>query len=83
MLCLVGGLLVLLCQAQKSVLSVNPLLNQGEECFCQLKGQIDDCKCTIDTVDYFNNQKIHPRLMVRTTTIMADVGGRHRNLIQD
>lgn len=28
----------------------------------QLKGSIDDCSCNIDTVDYFNNNKIHPRL---------------------
>ena len=64
LVCLFGGLLVLnqVVVAQKSRLSVNPLLNQGEECFCQLKGRIDDCKCTIDTVDYFNNKKILPRL---------------------
>lgn len=30
--------------------------------FWQLKGSIDDCSCSIDTVDYFNNNKIHPRL---------------------
>lgn len=28
----------------------------------QLQGQIDDCSCTIDTVDTFNNVKIYPRL---------------------
>lgn len=28
----------------------------------QLKGSIDDCSCNIDTVDYFNNNKIYPRL---------------------
>lgn len=28
----------------------------------QLKGSIDDCSCNIDTVDFFNNNKIHPRL---------------------
>lgn len=28
----------------------------------QLEGQIDDCSCNIDTVDYFNNVKIYPRL---------------------
>ncbi|XP_063695477.1 ero1-like protein [Culicoides brevitarsis] len=31
-------------------------------CFCQLKGTIDDCSCNVDTVDYFNNVKIYPRL---------------------
>lgn len=28
----------------------------------QLKGAINDCSCTVDTVDYFNNNKIYPRL---------------------
>lgn len=28
----------------------------------QLKGQIDDCSCNVDTVDHFNNMKIFPRL---------------------
>lgn len=28
----------------------------------QLKGTIDDCSCNVDTVDYFNNVKIYPRL---------------------
>lgn len=32
-------------------------------CFLfQLKGSIDDCTCNVDTVDYFNNVKIYPRL---------------------
>ena len=34
----------------------------SDKCFCQLEGKIDDCKCNIDTVDYFNNMKIFPRL---------------------
>jgi len=38
------------------------LFQRGEDCFCQLKGNIDDCLCSIDTVDYFNNKKIYPRL---------------------
>ncbi|XP_014253966.1 ero1-like protein isoform X2 [Cimex lectularius] len=29
----------------------------------KLKGQIDDCSCKVDTVDYFNNVKIFPRLL--------------------
>ena len=63
-ICVAGGFVYLnrVVNAQKSKLSVNPLLNKDEECFCQLQGQIDDCKCTIDTVDYFNNKKILPRL---------------------
>lgn len=28
----------------------------------QLKGSVDDCSCSVDTVDYFNNNKIYPRL---------------------
>uniref|UniRef100_A0A182T375 Uncharacterized protein n=1 Tax=Anopheles maculatus TaxID=74869 RepID=A0A182T375_9DIPT len=31
-------------------------------CFCQLQGTIDDCSCSVDTVDYYNNVKIYPRL---------------------
>ncbi|CAG0919955.1 unnamed protein product [Notodromas monacha] len=31
-------------------------------CFCQLKGGIDDCPCSVDTVDYFNNINVYPRL---------------------
>lgn len=31
-------------------------------CFCQLRGNVDDCSCSIDTIDYFNNEKIFPRL---------------------
>lgn len=41
------------------------LLRNNEEtdkCFCQLEGKIDDCLCNVDTVDYFNNMKIYPRL---------------------
>ncbi len=34
----------------------------GDMCFCKLNGQIDDCMCNVDTVDYFNNMKIFPRL---------------------
>lgn len=28
----------------------------------QLEGQVDDCSCSVDTVDQFNNVKIYPRL---------------------
>lgn len=34
----------------------------NDQCFCKLKGSIDDCSCSVDTVDYFNNMKIYPRL---------------------
>ncbi|XP_034944457.1 ero1-like protein [Chelonus insularis] len=36
--------------------------NNSDQCFCKLKGSIDDCSCSVDTVDYFNNMKIYPRL---------------------
>ncbi|XP_042856014.1 ero1-like protein isoform X3 [Penaeus japonicus] len=34
----------------------------GERCFCQLKGVIDDCSCSVETLDSFNNLKLYPRL---------------------
>ncbi|XP_076311785.1 ERO1-like protein beta isoform X1 [Tachypleus tridentatus] len=43
---------------QNSKISRGP----GERCFCKLEGRIDDCTCSVDTVDYFNNNKIYPRL---------------------
>nr|XP_029718852.1 ero1-like protein [Aedes albopictus]XP_029718866.1 ero1-like protein [Aedes albopictus] len=42
--------------------------NEGDDsskdrfCFCQLQGTIDDCSCNVDTVDFYNNVKIFPRL---------------------
>ena len=36
--------------------------SEENQCFCQLQGQIDDCECNVDTVDFFNNMKIFPRL---------------------
>lgn len=33
-----------------------------QNCFCELKGSINDCGCNVDTVDHFNNVKIYPRL---------------------
>lgn len=27
-----------------------------------MKGTIDDCSCNVDTVDYYNNVKLYPRL---------------------
>ncbi|XP_076175933.1 endoplasmic reticulum oxidoreductin-1-like protein [Ptiloglossa arizonensis] len=35
---------------------------KNNQCFCKLKGSIDDCSCNVDTVDYFNNIKIYPRI---------------------
>jgi len=34
----------------------------GERCFCQLKGELDDCSCKVESVDSFNNLKVFPRL---------------------
>ncbi|CAH0385010.1 unnamed protein product [Bemisia tabaci] len=34
----------------------------NELCFCKLQGKVDDCNCTIDAVDYFNNKKAYPRI---------------------
>ena len=28
----------------------------------QLKGEVDDCSCKVESVDSFNNKKIHPIL---------------------
>nr|XP_033341972.1 ero1-like protein [Megalopta genalis] len=36
--------------------------DKNDQCFCKLKGSIDDCSCSVNTVDYFNNLKIYPRL---------------------
>lgn len=48
--------------AQSGPLSWAPALPLSDNCFCQLAGHIDDCSCQVDTVDGFNNRKIHPRL---------------------
>lgn len=37
-------------------------LKVGESCFCKLKGEIDDCSCSVESVDSFNNLKVYPRL---------------------
>uniref|UniRef100_A0A8D8MBB4 Ero1-like protein n=1 Tax=Culex pipiens TaxID=7175 RepID=A0A8D8MBB4_CULPI len=42
--------------------SENPEPGSDRFCFCQLQGTIDDCSCNVDTVDYYNNVKIYPRL---------------------
>lgn len=36
--------------------------DSDRRCFCELEGSIDDCSCTVDTVDHFNNVKIFPIL---------------------
>lgn len=47
---------------KKCVLNSNSHHSDGKFVSFQLKGSIDDCSCNIDTVDYFNNNKIFPRL---------------------
>lgn len=42
--------------------AVTNIADLGKSCFCELKGSINDCSCSIDTVDHFNNVKIYPRL---------------------
>ncbi|XP_076029532.1 endoplasmic reticulum oxidoreductin-1-like protein isoform X2 [Oratosquilla oratoria] len=34
----------------------------AERCFCQLKGALDDCSCSVETIDGYNNLKIYPRI---------------------
>lgn len=43
-------------------INISSTKNIDNQCFCKLEGSIDDCSCNIDTVDYFNNMKIYPRL---------------------
>lgn len=54
------SVIFLICSTSSSQNSSD--LKSGDHCFCQLKGQIDDCSCNVDTVDYYNNVKIFPRL---------------------
>ncbi|CAH1791045.1 unnamed protein product [Owenia fusiformis] len=35
---------------------------EGDQCFCKLQGEVDDCSCSVESVDSFNNNKIYPRL---------------------
>ncbi|XP_013400738.1 ERO1-like protein beta isoform X3 [Lingula anatina] len=45
------------------VLGVTVTLSADEkDCFCKLKGEVDDCSCKIESLDSFNNLKIFPRL---------------------
>ncbi|XP_063241030.1 ero1-like protein isoform X2 [Bacillus rossius redtenbacheri] len=41
---------------------LSPPDDVASSCFCLLKGRIDDCGCSVDTVDHFNNIKVYPRL---------------------
>ncbi|XP_071165762.1 ERO1-like protein alpha isoform X3 [Mytilus edulis] len=42
--------------------SSGPVSGNSEGCFCKLQGEVDDCKCKVETLDSINNQKIYPRL---------------------
>lgn len=50
------------CQGQWFGVSPKGDTAAGERCFCQLKGVIDDCSCSVETLDSFNNLKVYPRL---------------------
>ncbi|XP_065062057.1 ERO1-like protein beta [Rhopilema esculentum] len=34
----------------------------NDKCFCKLKGQLEDCCCSVETVDSLNNAMIFPRI---------------------
>ncbi|XP_058788778.1 ero1-like protein [Phymastichus coffea] len=61
MLILTSLLLLLAARVHGNYFGTNQQL-ASNQCFCKLNGVIDDCSCTVDTVDYFNNMKIYPRL---------------------
>ncbi|ELU03769.1 hypothetical protein CAPTEDRAFT_101821 [Capitella teleta] len=44
--------------------TVFPETDSSDSCFCQLKGDLDDCSCSVENLDSFNNFKINPRLSV-------------------
>lgn len=60
----VGVLLLQPCRAFFGSTTPQPMTDPaaGERCFCQLKGAVDDCPCSVETIDSFNNFKIYPRL---------------------
>lgn len=37
-------------------------LTPGRSCFCKLDEAVDECHCSVDSVDVFNNQKLFPVL---------------------
>lgn len=37
-------------------------LNEEHQCFCKLRGEVDDCSCKVQSVDSFNNYEIFPRI---------------------
>lgn len=43
--------------------STKSVAQTADRCFCELKGNVDECACSVDLVDRFNNYKIYPRLM--------------------
>ncbi|XP_035771692.1 ERO1-like protein beta [Neolamprologus brichardi] len=36
--------------------------SQDQSCFCYLTGVLDDCFCDVESIDIFNNFKLHPRI---------------------
>nr|CAG4651683.1 EOG090X03A4 [Triops cancriformis] len=41
---------------------LKPANGVADHCFCDLKGTVDDCGCTVDHVDRLNNAKLYPML---------------------
>uniref|UniRef100_A0A1I7VXY9 Endoplasmic oxidoreductin-1 n=1 Tax=Loa loa TaxID=7209 RepID=A0A1I7VXY9_LOALO len=39
----------------------------NRECFCKLQGAIDDCRCTSESIDDFNNYEVFPILQMLLT----------------
>jgi hypothetical protein len=37
-------------------------LAAGKSCFCKLNEAVDECACSVDSVDVFNNHKVYPML---------------------
>lgn len=41
---------------------VRSQLPHGKSCFCKLDEAVDECACSVDSVDSFNNNKMFPVL---------------------
>lgn len=59
---LIVCLLPTLCLFERvDIFNLKPNLN-GEQCFCKLREEVDDCDCKIESIDKFNNYQVHPRV---------------------
>ncbi|KAK2144856.1 hypothetical protein LSH36_725g01064 [Paralvinella palmiformis] len=41
---------------------VGSVLTEKDTCFCKLRGDLDDCSCSVENIDSFNNVKLYPQL---------------------